>query len=102
MTYGEVVRALKRAISQEAERSGRTFGMVTESWIEQAADDARYARLGRACESNGLGWFDEDGAMRFQAPAELIERTAYQRGWDDRESDILERAERILPPGSVP
>lgn len=44
-------------------------------------------------------------AMLAAAPAQSnpvsdnmeIEKQAYKRGWDDREADILERAERIAP-----
>jgi hypothetical protein len=38
--------------------------------------ETRYAALGRACESNGLGWYAEDGTMRFQPPADVIEEQA--------------------------
>lgn len=53
----------------------------------EPSEEARYAALGRACESNGLGWYIEDGTMRFQAPADIIEdralasRPAVAEGW---------------------
>lgn len=41
--------------------------------------DERYAALGRACEANGLGWFDDAGEMWFQPPAEMIAEEAVAR-----------------------
>jgi hypothetical protein len=37
---------------------------------------AHYAALGMACESHGLGWYNEAGEMRFQPPADLIAEQA--------------------------
>lgn len=49
---------------------------------ERAADLERYAALGRACESNGLGWYDpEDGEMRFQPPGDVIAEQAAEPVW---------------------
>lgn len=41
-----------------------------------ATQEARYAALGRAAESNGLAWYGEDGQMLFQPPADMIEEQA--------------------------
>lgn len=50
----------------------------------------RYAALGRACEANGLGWYVEDGTMRFQPPADLIaEKAEAARLLAEKERDEL-------------
>lgn len=36
----------------------------------------RYEALGRACEMHGLGWYNEQGEMRFQPPADMIAEQA--------------------------
>jgi len=43
------------------------------------AELERYAALGQACEANGLAWYIEDGTMRFQPPADLIEEQCLAR-----------------------
>ena len=40
-------------------------------------------------------------AVAAEIESEVV-KSAYQRGWNDRESDILERAERILPSAAAP
>lgn len=45
-------------------------------------DEVRAAALGRACHENGLGWFEEDGEMRFQPPREAIREDALSKCWE--------------------
>jgi hypothetical protein len=54
---------------------------IAERYVENLRDQERYAMLGRACESNGLAWFDERGQMLFQPPAEVIAEQAFNDGY---------------------
>lgn len=68
----------------EAAPPDASLGLILDTRGYVAADPARltardYEALGRACESCGLGWFIEDGTMRFQPPPDVIEEQALQR-----------------------
>lgn len=60
------------------------LGNIGATLSEFEQRERRYAELGKACESNGLGWWEDlngDGKleMRFQAPADVIEEAAYSK-----------------------
>lgn len=54
---------------------------IADRFVANMREQERYAALGRACESNGLGWYDERGQMLFQPPAEVIAEQAANDGY---------------------
>lgn len=83
--------------------------------MARLAETDKYAALGRAAESNGLAWFAEDGSYHFQAPADVIDELAFQRGWDSGnaapariasggggEAEIAAWRARLEPPDAAP
>lgn len=85
---------VQRVAELQAELS-RLRGIVEEA--------SRYAALGRACESNGLGWYGEDGTMLFQAPADVIEEQAIERLTPEQHRAFMHRkmGERMAASGDL-
>lgn len=54
---------------------------IADRFVANMREQERYAALGRACESNGLGWYDERGQMLFQPPADVIAEQAFNDGY---------------------
>lgn len=63
----ESVGVVRDAMEAARLEAGRTVITIA---TEDASALADYANLGRSCEANGLGWYDENGEMRFQPPAD--------------------------------
>lgn len=56
----------------------------------------QYEALGRACEANGLGWYDESGEMRFQPPIDAVQ--AANSAWKRAFNDLHEALKEIVDP----
>lgn len=77
---------------------------IADRYVRNLREQERYAALGRACESNGLGWYEGD-EMRFQPPADLIAEQATLLARTETpepapSAEGVERAARIIDPGA--
>lgn len=93
----ELVERLKGLAAEGALIHTFSWGLVV-SLLSDAATALsaleQYAALGRACESNGLGWYGDDGDMYFQAPADAIEEHATE--WAKAALSALEKERDAL------